>query len=147
MKCSVARELPRVTVQLVLELKKWYQENKPTFTEEQEVNPILSRFLFERALYLEKMHTQEHDEKCARSSRSKNVIVNETKSAKPKKIPLGRPFPSSRDREPPQIASSVPAGSNPRGGPRGPPRPLADVSGSRGNVPRPSSRSRQGHHD
>eukprot|EP00956_Cyclotella_meneghiniana_P022176 scaffold41463_cov43-Cyclotella_meneghiniana.AAC.1 len=49
MERRVARDLPRVTAQLEKELKKWYQENKPTSTEEQEANPTLGHFLYERA--------------------------------------------------------------------------------------------------
>ena len=45
----MAREFPRVTVQLEKELKKWYQENKATSREEQEANPTLGHFHYERS--------------------------------------------------------------------------------------------------
>eukprot|EP00956_Cyclotella_meneghiniana_P044833 scaffold338767_cov53-Cyclotella_meneghiniana.AAC.1 len=116
------------------------------------------------------MHTQEHDWKMRKELEEQERHRKREEERKAKQNTFGSSFsklpgqkwkPSigstssssaaSRNRTDsrPRSASNVRAGSNPRGGPRGavPPRPLADVSGSRGNVPRPSSRSRQGHHD
>lgn len=162
----VKNELPRITNHLEKTLQKWYNDNKPASEEQREADPTLGHFLYQGAPYLETIHTQEHDWKMRKEIEEqdrKNKRDEERKSkhntfgSSYSKLPgqkykpsIGSTTSSStagsrRAESRPRSASNVRAASNPRGGPRaGPSRALADVSGSRGNVPRPPSRSRQG---
>ena len=158
-------QLPRLTNDLEKILQKWYQENKPSSTEEQEANPTLGHFLYNGTPYLETMHTQEHDWKMHKELEEQERHRKRDEERKSKQNTFGSSYAklpgqkykpslgstssstaaSKRAASRPRSASNVRATSNSRGGPRtgAPPRPLADVSGSKGNVPRPPSRSRQ----
>ena len=158
-------QLPRLTNELEKILQKWYQENKPSSTEEQETNPTLGHFLYNGTPYLETMHTQEHDWKMHKELEEQERHRKRDEERKSKQNSFGSSYAklpgqkykpsigstssstaaSKRADSRPRSASNVRAASNPRGAQRtgAPPRPLADVSGSKGNVPRPPSRSRQ----
>jgi len=73
-------------------LKKWYQENKPTSTEEQEANPTLGHFLYERAPYLETMHTQEHDWKMRKELEEQERHRKRDEECKAKENTFGSSF-------------------------------------------------------
>ncbi|KAL7507172.1 hypothetical protein ACHAXN_004409 [Cyclotella atomus] len=162
----VKNELPRITAHLEKTLQAWYHDNRPSTEEEREADPTLGHFIYQGAPYLETMHTQEHDWRMRKEIEEQDRKNKRDEERKAKgnnfgssftKLPGQKYKPSigstnssstsgSRAADSrPRSASNVRAASNTRGGPRaGPPRPLADVSGSRGNVPRPPSRSRQG---
>ena len=153
----VQKELPRITHTLEKTLTEWYEENRPASTKDQEADPTLGHFFYRGAPYLETMHTQEHDWKMRkereeqerhrkreeeRSSKQNNAFGSTyTKLPGRKWNPSIGSSASSHGDARPRSASNVRAASNPRAGP---PRPLADVSSSKGNVPRAASRPRNG---
>ncbi|KAL3798050.1 hypothetical protein HJC23_012341 [Cyclotella cryptica] len=158
----VQKELPRITSMLEKALVEWYHNNRPSSTEDQQSNPTLGHFLYQGVPYLETMHNQEQDWKMRKEQeeQERHRKRDEERSTKQNnafgstytKLPGRKWNPSigstssstigkKSDDLRPRSASNARAASNPRGGP---PRPLADVSGSRANVPRATSRSRNG---
>ncbi|KAL7484906.1 hypothetical protein ACHAW6_010525 [Cyclotella cf. meneghiniana] len=158
----VQKELPRITSMLEKALLEWYHDNRLCCTEDQQSDPNFGHFLYQGAPYLETMHNQEHDWKIRKEveEQERHRKRDEERSTKHNnafgstytKLPGRKWNPSigstssstigkKSDELRPRSASNTRAASNPRGGP---PRPLADVSGSRGNVPRAASRSRNG---
>mmetsp|Transcript_32389 Transcript_32389/g.62017 ORF Transcript_32389/g.62017 Transcript_32389/m.62017 type:complete len:1176 (-) Transcript_32389:250-3777(-) len=147
----VKKELPKITHVLERTLTAWYEDNRPPDAEESD-DPDSGHFMYQNAPYLHTMQMQEEDwrkrkergeqerqrkrqeERAASSNAAFGSTYSKLPGKKwhpsaagpPKSMPLG---PSGGDLRP-RSASNV----------RG--RPLADVSSSRQNVPRPASRPR-----
>lgn len=156
----VKNELPRITNHLEKILQKWYQDNRPSSTEEQEADPTLGHFLYQGAPYLETMHTQEHDwrmrkeleEQERQRKRDERKSKQNSFGSSFSKLPGQKWKPSIGSTTTSSTTGSYRADTRPRSASNARAyfnqtelgRPLADISGSRDNAPRPPSRTRHG---
>ncbi|KAL7461499.1 hypothetical protein ACHAXS_004049 [Conticribra weissflogii] len=146
----VKKELPKITHILEKTLTEWYEDNRPH--SEEIDDPDLGHFMYQNAPYLHTMQIQEEDwrkrkergeqERQRKRQEERAASTNAVFGSTYSKLPGKKWHPSAAG--PPKSKPSGPSGGDPRprsaSNVRG--RPLADVSSSRQNVPRPASRPR-----